>query len=329
MDWIKKNYDQFLLALAAVALLGVAFLLIQRVKGFDEHFSVAQIPPSPKKNVPPLELTPIDEARKALDTPALWKPAANVAFFMVPKRYIIDPNAKVPMQVSAGSGMDSLTKQAIPNQWFIDNHLDPLNTNITKEDPDKDGFANEDEWRGKTDPNNKESHPPYHTKLFLVSWIKVPFRLLFNATDGDPKKPDKMSFQINTLDLRQPSEFLKLGETVSRTKFKLLKFEHKVIDDPNAGEKDVSELTLENADTKETIVLVKEKITDSPDSFGAFDYQWPQPATQIRVKKLQEFVLLPEKEQKYKLVNIKEGEAEITLPSGQSVTIKPDPRGKH
>ena len=202
--------------------------------------------------------------------------------------------------------------------------------NVTKEDPDKDGFLNEDEWREKTDPNNKDSHPPYVTKLFAGTWIKVPFRLLFNAIDGDPAKdkPEKMSFQINTVDLRQPSEFLRLGETVSKTKFKLKSFQYKVIPDPNAGDKDVSELTLVNSETNEEIILVKEKVTDSPDSFEMFDYQWPQPPVQIRVKKLQEFVLLPEKEKKYKLVDIKESEAVITLPSGENLTIKRDPRPK-
>ena len=99
--------------------------------------------------------------------------------------------------------------------------------------------------------------------------------------------------------------------------------------DPNAGDKDVSELTLENTDTRETIVLVKEKVTDSPDSYGLFDYLHPQPPIQIRVKKGQEFVLLPEKDKKYKLVDIKEGEAVIALPSGEKITVKPDPRPKH
>jgi hypothetical protein len=330
MDWIKKNYDQFLLALAALGLLGAVIPLMQGAQNFSERFAAAMVPGMPKKNVPPLELTPVDKAAETFQAPAQWKPSPETSFFLVSKRYIIDPTTKGPMLASKGTHVDSLSGQAIVFQWFLDNRLDPLNVNVTTEDPDKDGFANEDEWRAKTNPNDPNSHPPYSSKLFLVSWIKVPFRLLFNAVDGNPKKdkPEKLEFQINTVDLRQPSEFLKIGQMVSRTKFKLKSFEFKEIPDPNAGTRDVSELTLENTETGETIVLVKEQVTDSPDSFGLFDYKWPQPPTQIRVKKGQEFVLLPDKEAKYKLVDIKETEAVITVPSGEKLTIKPDPRTK-
>ncbi len=331
MEWIKKNYEQFFLAIAAAGVLGVAFLLMQNAQGFNERFALAMVPGMPKKNVPPLELTPVDKAKEVLAAPAQWTPSKETSFFLVSKPYVVDPQTKVPTQIGAGGyHKNSLTGQTIPNQWFIDNRLDPLNATIATDDTDKDGFLNEDEWLGKTDPNNKDAHPPLATKLFLVSWIKVPFRLLFNAVDGNPEKdkPEKLEFQINTVDLRQPSEFLKLGQMVSRTKFKLKSFEYKTMPDPNSGTKDVSELTLENTETGETIVLVKERVTDSPDSFGLFDYKFPQPPTQIRVKKLQEFVLLPEKETKYKLVDIKEDAAVISLPSGEKLTVKRDPRTK-
>jgi len=331
MEWIKKNYDQFLLALVALGVIGTMALLFLRVQGFGTRFATAQIPAMPLKNVPPLELTPVDEARKTLEAPAKWQPKTEQAFFFVPKPYLIDPETKTPKMITdIVTTKDTFTGQPIPSQWFLENRLDPLTPGVGLADPDADGFLNEDEWRDKTDPNNKESHPPFVTKLFLVSWIKVPFRLLFNAVDGNPKKdkPEKLSFQINTVDLRQPSEFLKLGETVSKTKFKLKSFEFKEVADPNAGTKDVSELTLENTETGDTIVLVKEKITDSPDSFGLFEYKHPQPPIQIRVKKLQEFVLLPEKDKKYKLVDIKETEAVISLPTGEKQTVKADPRNK-
>ncbi len=98
----------------------------------------------------------------------------------------------------------------------------------------------------------------------------VPFRLLFNAYDGNPKKdgPAKMEFQINTIDLKQPSEFLKIGETITKTKWKLAKFEFKSVLNPKTGESDdVSELTLVNTETKETLVLILNRVTDSAPMF--------------------------------------------------------------
>src|SRR6202012_4333078 len=136
------------------------------------------------------------------------------------------------------------------------------------QDADKDGFTNEDEFRAGTDPNNKDDHPPYYSKLFLAKFIKVPLRLVLNAYDGAPKrdKPDKFSFQIDTIDLKQPSEFLKLGEMVPNTKFKLEKFEYKTAFNPKTeDQEEVSELTLIATDTGDKIVLIYNKVTDSPD----------------------------------------------------------------
>ena len=94
----------------------------------------------------------------------------------------------------------------------------------------------------------------------------APFRLLFNAYDGDPKKDglEKMEFQINTIDLRQPSEFLKIGEMVSRTKWRLTKFEIKTVRNAQTEEMDdVSELTLANTETKAEVVLILNRVTDT------------------------------------------------------------------
>ena len=93
----------------------------------------------------------------------------------------------------------------------------------------------------------------------------VPFRFLFNGYDGNPKKdaPDKFSFQINTIDLKQPSEFLKIGETISNTKWKLVKFEFKTVLNPKTGEKeDVSELTVLDTGINRPLMLILNRVTD-------------------------------------------------------------------
>ena len=197
------------------------------------------------------------------------------------------------------------------------------------QDPDKDGFANEDEWREGTDPNAKDSHPPYHSKLFVKKFVSVPFRLVFKAYDGDPKKPQPGDgYQVNTLDLRGPSEYLKIGEMVGKTKFKLIKFEYKVKPNPNTGEsEDISELTLENVETKEPVALILNRVTDSPDYFMDFVYKWPNPQKEFRVKKRQDFGLTtPGGSEKYNLVDSKEGKAVIQAPDGKKIDILPDPR---
>lgn len=337
MDWIKKNYDQFALALLALLLIAVSVLLMLKAKGFDEQFDSVRAQAIPNNKIEPLDKKPIEEAQTRFGAPATWTPEPTKAFLFVPKRYVI-ANGK-PEELTKGSVIDSLTKQLISNEIIIKDGFNPLNATVTMDDPDKDGFVNEDEWRvgqgdwfyltARTDPNDAKSHPPYHTKLFLVKWIKVPFRLKFQSYSDDPKKvpKEKMDYAINTVDVRQPTQFKRIGEVIDRTKFKVIDFQFKEVANPKTGEMDdVSELTLQHTETGEKVVLVLNQIIDSPDSYGLFDYEWN--GTPIQVKKLQEFVLKPDTDQKYKLIDIKEGEAQIQLPSGEMVTIKPDPRKK-
>lgn len=91
------------------------------------------------------------------------------------------------------------------------------------------------------------------------------FRLVFQSYDYGPPGEKNMTFQINTVDVRQPSEFLKIGDTIPGTKLKLLKFEQKLQDFRNvAGEADFSELTVIHTETKETTVMVLGKMVNLP-----------------------------------------------------------------
>lgn len=335
MNWIKKRYDQFLLALLTVALLACAALIFLKVQGFGEKFSEALAAVPPNNKVPPVELDKIDHAKTELEKPPIWTSGGDEdsprGSMFISELYIIGDSG-TPQEPGEGSlYKDSLTGEAIPNKWFVKNDLPLLEPTVPMQDADKDGFNNEDEYRGHTDPNNKDSHPPYYTKLFLKQFIQVPFRLVFKSYDGDPKKdkPEKFSFQIDTIDLKQPSDFLKLGDLVPNTKFKLEKFEYKTAyNDKIQDKEDVSELTLVDSETGDKIVLIYNRITNSPDVYALFDYEWPQPEQLIKVRKLQEFVLKPEVDEThhYKLIDINETEAQIELPSKEKYTVKRDPR---
>jgi hypothetical protein len=342
MDWIKKRYDQFFLVLAALLLLGFSGLLGLRAKNFPDNFAEARTTVPASEKIPELDLSIVKKAEAEVQNPAKWQVAKGKnAFLFAADRYIIDTTTNLPKRpIDTPLHKDSLTGKDIPSSFFLENNLALLDPAVPKQDPDKDGFTNEDEWRGtrdgadpnnwhdSTDPNDPKSHPPLVTKLFLKQWIRVRFRLLFQAYDGDPAKPDEMTFQINAVDRGRKTEFLKLGQKVANSPYKLEKFELKVKVNPSTqAEEDVSELTVLNTETNEAVVLVKTKETDSPDSFGLFDYELT--GKDIQVKKLQEFVLLPEKDKLYKLIDIKEGQALIQLPDGGgNYIVTPDPRKK-
>jgi hypothetical protein len=94
--------------------------------------------------------------------------------------------------------------------------------------------------------------------------VPKPFRVVFKAYDGDPNRYSvtSISFQVATIDKRQPAEFLRLGESIPNTKLKLLKFQFKEAKSPNGEVEDISELTIVYPATGKTATLVMNKVTD-------------------------------------------------------------------
>lgn len=350
MPWLKQNPHLAVLSVCAVLLIAVSGWVISSASSFNSTFDPARSEPRPNPVTDKLDLAPLQRASATLLSPKAWKPIS------------ID-NEPVLMYVSdkylAGETPDMLTKLSIdgklyppvPNAWVVKYgiSLPGTKSSVLQDDLDGDGFSNFEEFLGNdhlaggddggkandsTDPTDKKSHPAFFTKLRLKQWIRIPFRLRFNAYDGDGKrdKPESMSYQINTLDLRQPSVFLKLGQKVPRTQFKLQKFEYKTEPHPNLGEKDASELTLINEETSDTIVLVLNAVRDSPSSYAAFEYFWPNRATpeQIGVQRLREFTLKTDEavtpevtaRNTYKLIDVTDTEAVIQAASGPKITIK-------
>jgi len=351
MAWIKKHFDQFALAVISALVLAFALFLFLKAQNFGERFAEALAQPVQNDRVPPVVLDQIDRANALLTKPPQWEipqsdGSGDRGSLLVSERYMLDKDGNPTRPTKGSIYSDSLTGQPIPNSWFLDNNLPLFDPTVRLQDPDRDGFPNEVEWRLKTDPNVKDSHPPYYAMLFLKQVIRVPFRLRFLGYDGDPKKGNfkDFAFQINTLDLRQPTEFLKLGDTVSHTNFRLEKFEYKTAKNPNTNEEeDVSELTVFNMETHDKAILILDKIVDSPDFYIRFDYQWPEPdqpplkPSEIVVKRLGFFVLKPNVgvKDRYKLIDIKDDAAVIQLPDGQTapgggntVVISRDPRKK-
>ncbi len=310
MDWIKKNYDQAALGACALLLCALSAFLIFQVMAFQHVFDDLKNPSSISRNVAPVDASTLAKARQALDNPAQWTPPPKGSLFVsdpyiVFNGQLVDPKT-TPIQFHP----------PVPNQWFFDHGIDPLEPTALEDDPDGDGFSNQDEFTWKTDPQDPKSHPAYWTKLRLARFIKIPFRLKFAAYDAD-------SFQINTLDVKQPSQFLHIGDDIAGTKFKILSFDKKSHTDPNGVLIDDSELLIQNTETSEKLTLILDKVIDSPDSYGLFKYLW-KGNIDLQVKKNKTFSVTPETDVQYKLVDINEAEALIqNAKTGEKIKIAP------
>ena len=130
MDWIKKNVDKFILALFAVALLAVSGMLFMKTSGFEEGFYAAVANPTPNNQIPAVDTVVIDEARRQLEQPNIWKQrnepqAPNRGLLFTARPYIVGPRGLEPIE-TATTWVHSRTKDPIPTEWVLANNFNPL-----------------------------------------------------------------------------------------------------------------------------------------------------------------------------------------------------------
>jgi len=288
MDWIKAHYDRAALIAAGLFLFISAISIWWNAIQFANRL-IAQQAPSPKNASSPATAIELDRAAEQLQHPAQWKSTGRSGLF-VPERHFIAANG-LPATLQ-----NTQVHAPVPNEWFEQYALPIEDADALDQDPDGDGFTNLDEWQGGTNPIDKNSHPDYLTKLHLVSATEEPFPFMFSSWVGT-------TFALNSLDQSEPTQFLKIGDIIRGTRFKITKFIEKHERNQYGTKVDVSELFLEHEDTKVQLTLVKEKVATSPQSVATFVYTWGG-RREFEVRKDQEFSLKPLEEIKYKVTDV-------------------------
>jgi hypothetical protein len=295
LDWIKAHYDRVTLIAAAIFLFISAIAIWWSAIQFGNQLVTEQQPRAKTASQPAVAVE-LDRVAEQLEHPAQWKVSTRSGLF-VPERHFIGadglPATLQNMQVHP----------PVPNDWFEKYGLPIEDADVLEEDPDKDGFTNLDEWQGNTDPTDKNSHPDYITKLHLVSATEESFPYMFSSWMEN-------IFGINDIEESKPTQFLKVGEIVRGTDFKIVNFTEKSARSQYGTNDDVSELLLEHQQTHVQFTLVKGKVATSPQSVVTFVYSWGG-RREFEVRKGQEFSLKPVEEIKYKLVDVQPAKAVI------------------
>lgn len=307
MDWIKKHYERVLLGVLALVLIACSGLIAWRALSLPESFSERNSNKKPDNASPPPDAKSVDAASALAANPRSWSPHEGSLFASRP--YVLKDDKLVdPLE-----GGDDL-HPPVKNAWLIKYNLDYADPDVKNQDPDKDRFSNLEEFVAQTDPTNDKSVPPYYTKLRVAKFDPVPFRLKFGGDSGDGE-----TFIVNAKDAKARTQFLKLGDSIEGAPYKVLSYEKKTTT-KNEMEADVSELTIQNTQTGQKIVLVYDKESDDPTAYGEFIYLYDN--SKLRVKKDDEFSLAPETTRKYKLIDISAQEAQIQdLATGQKIRI--------
>jgi hypothetical protein len=296
MEWLKDNYERAALIIVAIILLACSGLVVTKSLAFPELFTGRNSPKPADNTIKPYPTEPVTGATTIVKTPASWKGYDGSLFISRP--YVLkDGKLFDPLE-----GTEDL-HPPIKNSWLIKYDLPYWEGDIKDQDPDGDRFSNLEEFVAGTDPRDKASIPPYYTKLRLQKFISKPFRLIFTGTPDDGQ-----TFTINTKDLKSRTQFLERDQMIRDTPYKVIGYEKKTITE-NEIEKDVSELTIENTETGQKMVLIANKEANDPTSFGEFLNLYDNSV--FTVKKDDEFSMNPETDHKYKLIDITEKEAVI------------------
>lgn len=296
MDWLKKNYERVLFLVAIAILLVSAFCIFRNAGEFPSQFADLQFHPTQHPATPPGKAKDVEVALQKLHQPPQWSFSGRSGLFVPEKHFIGADGQPATLQTTE-------VHPPVPNEWIEQYGLPIADADVLDQDPDGDGFNNFDEWQGKTNPIDPKSHPDYLTKLRLKSFSQEPFRLVFASRTGE-------TFGINTIDLTQPTQFVKIGDTIAGTHFQITKFTEKSVKDKYGTDEDASELILENTETHEQLTLVKEQVAISPESVATFVYSWKD-RKEFVVKKDQEFSLPPQDDIRYKLVDVQPTKAVI------------------
>ena len=296
MDWLNKNYERVLLTIGIAILLVSAFCIFQRAVSFQSQFTELQSHPIERRATPPGKARDVDAALQKLHQPPQWTFSGRSGLFVPEKHFIGTDGQPATLQTTE-------VHPPVPNEWIEQFGLPIADPDVLEQDPDGDGFNNFDEWQGHTNPTDPRSHPDYLTKLKLKSFSQEPFRLVFASRV-------EQTFGINTIDLKQPTQFVKIGDTIAGTHFQVVKFTEKSVKDKYGTDQDASELILANTETHEQLTLVKEKVAISPESVATFVYSWKD-RKEFVVKKDQEFSLPPQGDIRYKLIDVQPTKAVI------------------
>lgn len=296
MNWVRAYYDRVALLAAALFFFSSAFLILRSMSQFGESVSRLRASPAPKPALLPPRAAELEQAALTLRQPAQWTFSGRSGLF-VPEKHFIDA------QGLPATSQTTEVHPPVPNEWLEEFGLPIAEADVLSQDPDSDGFTNREEWESRTNPSDERVHPSFLVKLKMKSFVQEPFRLVF-ASWVDA------TFAINSGDLKEPTQFLKLGDSIRGTKFRLAKFTEKYDVNQYGTKIDVSELTLENQETREQLNLVKERTTTSPESVANFVYLWGG-RREFAVKKEQQFSLKPDEQIKYKVIDVQPAKALI------------------
>ena len=194
MSWISDHYEKAALAgtlLIAVALGYTGLQSKNAVKTDFDRVPKGEGPDDPSiKNGDKVAI-----AKSSYQMNQKWNKAEPdgrpVDLFTGVPLFVDKANPKKPVDLPKSPDIHP----PIPNQWWIENRIDPGYGDSPQRDEDKDGFTNQEEFTAKTNPTDDRSHPNLIQKLVYLGDESVKW-LLRPSGSPEAQQPE-VNFEYN------------------------------------------------------------------------------------------------------------------------------------
>ncbi len=317
MSWAKENYGKVALIIVSLLTAGVSVFLYLNAAAFQNAFANLSGTLARGDKLPEIPLEALSLGKERLEQPAQWIGRAEASLLVATPHMIqvVDGEESLVNPLKPGSPP---IHPPVENEWFVKHGLDILSPNILEEDTDGDKFSNLEEWKHGTNPRDPTSTPPPHLLLVLKREDRKSNRLEFRSYTEDV-------FTINTIDVKQPTLFLEIGEEIRGTPFVVERFERKTEMRDLGGsqvEADVSELTIKNPETGQELKLVLGVRADVGESTVILGYRYDD--SEIRLKRDETFTLQARDKVTYRLVDTRlEGAVIENIETGEKNVVPP------
>lgn len=192
---MKQNYEKIILAVCAVAALGLAYLGYSASSSVETEFEFSS-KGGGNNNVAVEGAEVLADTLANVDKPTLLeRPMVNdrpVDNFVGVALFAKKPSGDGAVAKPVDPVLDAPIHAGIPNLWWLENNIDPGFGDSPERDEDEDGFSNREEFEAKTDPTDPKSFPALINKLQFAKYESVGYFLWFSSALG----PEQYQFKI-------------------------------------------------------------------------------------------------------------------------------------
>lgn len=313
MQKANSNYERIILIVMALAALAGGGWFIYARGNFPDSLKIKIIAPKDYEGIIPVKNLEEATALATADNKSWVPPVRNNKPVPLFKAVLLVLKSEQPEPIDMFLEQPQI-RPPMTNEWFRKNNLPMVNgvaayliPNIGDLDADNDGYSNREEFEKGTNPKDAENHPPYTDRLFLVQRVARNYLVILKSSSP----PYQVS--VTTQDGKRRGWFVDEGKRFGvGERFLVEKFAKKMVPDPRIGEKDLSELTIEDNLTKKKFTLVRDVELNLAEYEAKLEFRLKGSREPIDVKKGDTFRISIQNDVTYKVIDIQEDNAVIS-----------------